>query len=363
MRENVEVYAFDTVTGERQFKIPATSISWTDAVNEAGEYRIGVAWTREAAHLDLYERLQLWDTSLGIIRAGRILQAGPVTSRSWNPDTRKLDITGAGFWQLLDHRLALNPDLRTKWKDGEVLIDEANPPKAWALTLEGNLASIAEQLLAACLEWGALPLRLPHLPKGSGNTRTFLAPDLATVGERLTDLTELDDGITVWFEPELTETGGLQWQARINRAGVTHRLHEGLGSGVRVKLGGWRESFDHRASKVFIVGGRENDLVLVGHAGNLEDVNGLQMHTSNKEHTTVSDLATLQSWAQRIRKEAESSLETWTVETDLDEHILPGDNVLLVVDEPFLGSREQFLAVMAVSGNETGWVKLSTVRI
>lgn len=355
----LEVKAFETVSGEPLFKIPFTGCSWTVGINEAGSLRVEVEWTRQAGALNLYERLAPWHTSLAFIRDGEPVQAGPVKRRAWDAEARKLTIEAGDGWDLMTKRLVLNPALKYSFGDGVVLIDEEHPPADWALTLKGTLPDIGRGLVRTALEWGPLPIVMRDDDGGTTNERTYLAPDYATVADRLNDLSQVQHGPEMMFVPHLTSNGYLFWVflAEESLSENTVTIFEDR-PGYKTRLEQVEDDGANLCSEVYGLGGRNNDEVLTCRVSTKSD---LLLQDADKSHTTVSVLETLRAWCAQTAAYGKTPLETWTVSTRVRNGVRPGDVLDFRIVDEFLGTQSRRLKVMEISGDTTEWVKLATL--
>lgn len=121
------------------------------------------------------------------------LEAGPLWTTKYARAAGELVVGGAGLWTYFDHRKLL-----------PVLAGDQSAAEA-SLTYDGSLALIAKRLIeqAQAHTGGTLPIVLPDdADLGTGaNTRTYPGYELGWVGERLKQLTEVEDGPEVQFVP------------------------------------------------------------------------------------------------------------------------------------------------------------------
>lgn len=130
----------------------------------------------------------------------RIVAAGPVWPTDADASHR---IGGAGIGSVLDRRILADP----------------SDPTGASWTWSGmDLGSIARQVVA--LAAPDLPLVLPEVRAGT-RTRTYRGFDLATAGQRIRELTEVQHGPDVIFEPRLkADRISIEWAMVSGTEGV-----------------------------------------------------------------------------------------------------------------------------------------------
>lgn len=370
------VTVHDTVTGARLEALPASGWSWRRQVSGAGSLEVTVPWSRGLVGRSLREELAPWRTTLAVTDtvSGRVVAAGVVYARKWDADAQVLTVSCEDLWALLKRRLVLDPSLDS-YSGGQVTGKDGVYPGAWTTRLTGTLPSIARDLVDLALSAGALPVVLPQRQAG-GSARTYLGPDLATVADRLEDLTGVIDGPEVLFDPRLEEGGtGLSWHvlaASPELVGATHSWDARRRAVPLIDL-----SVDEDASDMvgdsWARGGSQDDQTLIAHHHDrwLEGRGWPLLQAADTSHSTVSDLATLARWARtptvmRARSTEVVSLKARRTDEAgyaLGDAVAPGDHVRLRHDDPYLGSGTISLKVLEVSGDEGEWVTCSCREI
>ncbi len=207
------VHLYDITSGDHLTRLPYTACSWAQSLNKPGSMSVDIMMSRESTVLNLRELVSPWRVIVAYQQGTEVVHAGPLTAYTWQASSRKLSLTVGGGWTLLSKRLAISRRLVHDWRDRSVLVDEQKPAGDLALTCRGDYHDIACQLVTEALQWGALPISVPALHGGTF-TRTYCAWDLATVSDRLTDLTNLEDGITIRFAPRIQSDGSLIFDLR-----------------------------------------------------------------------------------------------------------------------------------------------------
>ena len=143
-----------------------------------------------------------------------IVQAGPVWTRRFNDATRSLQIGAASLASYFDHRKVI-----------PVLPVTANPSEASVTYTGAELGLIAKRLveLAQSHTGGTLPIVLPPDADlggpGDAHTRTYPGYELGWVGDRLQQLSEVDGGPEIQFEPRRRpdDPRFIEWVMRVGR--------------------------------------------------------------------------------------------------------------------------------------------------
>jgi hypothetical protein len=205
------VFAADTVTGRVIEDVPFVGQpQWAYGLNMAGSLQITVPIG--AIDKDRLRALvDYWRISWGISWGHHIWQCGPVVTRRFQDvdGPPVLNVGCAGIWSLFSNKRVLaNP----AWT-GTNIADEAADTVLTGLSLH----TIAKRLVQNDMtRSGALPIVLPDDILGTGE-RTYPGYDLAYVGERLAQLTQVIDGPEIEFRPEYTDSTrtAVRWRMRI----------------------------------------------------------------------------------------------------------------------------------------------------
>jgi len=298
-------FVCETVTGEIKGEIPFIGKpQWDYGINSQGSLTLTVPIGRGGGALtkeDIRALLDPWRFSWGIAWGGYIVQCGPMVgyqysdSASGAPSVR---ISCVGIWGLFTtKRILANPGWNAT--TGKITDPEAD------INLSGlSLHTIAKRLIQFDMQRnGSLPIDLPADIPGS-STRNYPGYDLAYVGERLAQLTQVIDGPEVEFRPRFTDMTHtkVEWEMRVGnpRLGNLGRPHAwDYGNALR------EVNEDGNASKVaFRWWARGNGMergLLVGKAQDLTPVSAANfpvLESVDGQHTSVTEEATLQSWAE-----------------------------------------------------------------
>lgn len=361
--DDCSIHVYDITTGRHVTRLPFTSCSWTHSLNKPGSMSVDIAMSRTSLALDMHALLMPWRVIIAYRSDGRITHAGPLTSRTWSASDRKLELTVGGGWTLLTKRLAIGRRLVSSWRDHSVVVDEKKPAGDLALTLRGpSYRDIACQLVDEALQWGTLPITLPRFERKGGLTRTYYAWDLATTADRLTDLTNLENGIEASFTPREKDDGSITFDFDASdpqTAGSTPRLLDAVVPAGRCILESVDADGSSITSQVWLTGGKDQDRMLMCRrtTDNLTGRGWPLMMGKDTEHTTVSVMRTLQSYAIADLQRNAFPSETFKLKVGEEHRPEPGDLVDVRVSDDFLGDTLLQLKATDVSGTaDSDWV-------
>lgn len=158
-----------------------------------------------------------WRFSIGFAWNDYILQAGPIITSQFDDINRIITVTGGGIWRLLSRRVIVNPSPALNPTNGVTLLDMGSSYDE--VIGPFSLHTIAKKLVQrSCTRTTgfSLPIDYPSDITGSNN-RTYPIYDLATVGQRLQELTQVDSGPDIDFEPyfDPANPGYVRYQMRI----------------------------------------------------------------------------------------------------------------------------------------------------
>jgi hypothetical protein len=110
-------------------------------------------------------------------RDGRILQAGPIWSRTWDWEKGELTLGASGMWSMADHRIIYD-DASTRPASSASPGRWVGSRSAWSRTCWANVPPFTN-----------LPIVLPAVEAGS-NTESFARWELSRYGEQLRQITQ-----------------------------------------------------------------------------------------------------------------------------------------------------------------------------
>lgn len=358
--ERITAALFDMRTGDYIRRIPVGSgTTWDKVINAPGSYSLAVPRFTLARQSELHALARPWEVAVAIMRGRRILQAGPVVRRPWN---KRLKLDGAGYWRYMEKRLVLNHALASMQIDGEILIDEENPAPEWVMSLTGSYPDIAVKLLTETAKWQGIPVDTPPLTGGI-NIRNYYGFDLATVATRLKQLTELEGGPELRFDPYLRTDGGIRWRLE-GDIEIVDRVHEWNtaipGQGINVVA--LDDDGSGIATDGWGQGGRNDDILLMTRyqmpAAQLGKLPLLQEALTS--HSTVSEIQTLRGHTTNMVRRSVNTYGQVQLEAPLRYVVEPGDWIDLRTETPYLGRTQLPLKVVGVSGGTGDRQKIDT---
>ncbi len=345
------VHAYDIATGAHLSRLPYTACSWTDSINEPGSMSVSIDYSLTAVTQGIRDMLKCWRVILAVQRGAKVLHAGPLTDFDWDAETRRLSLTCGGGLTLLTKRLAINARLKDAWNDRSVLTDEQHAAGDLAFTLTGSYPDIIRGLVAEAMRWGTLPISLPATEGGS-YTRTWYAWDLATIADRIQDITSLEDGPETRFDPRTADDGSLVYDLRCASEIMDHAWRwNAIVPGQRVIYQGLSGDGSSMTSQVWLTGGKDDDKTLMCRRTSGLDTTGMLLMTADTSHTTVSYMKTLQQCAIGGLERHAWPAETHKLKVGEEHDVRVGDTIDLTIGDDYMGVTTLNLRATDISGD------------
>lgn len=373
-----QLFLCDTVDGRNVKMIPPAAAGWGMKLNEPGPVTASLpVAARETARLDLRTATASVRQSLGIAYDGNILECGPIWGRKYDPDKEQLDLTAQGLWSIFEHRKAL---------PGTWLANNTNPARAvWTIT-RGNLQSIARELVRNSIEdnpwpgWGGLPagslnIILPASVSGTTHTRTYNGFDMAWIGRRLKELTEVQNGPDIRFRPRFdpADPARVQWVmemgAPLLQAPADLKWDVSLRKHGAVHLA-WDEDATELGSRAWMLGPGQEKAKKIRFTTDTGLISDKWPWTENEDSRDINDDALLQKYLlQQLRTKKRPWLQ-WdlTVRADLPPRLgtyQPGDWARLSIPagHPQIPPGDVRVRILTITGGEDQKVKLTVAPI
>lgn len=359
--DRLHAVLFDHRTGDYIRRIPvAAGSTWTRVINAPGDVKVKVPRRQHAFLADLHTIAKPWSVDVALMRGDRILQAGPVVRRPWDST---LTLEAKGAWATFDKFLVLNHALASMTIDGEVLIDEENPAPEWLLTFNGSYPDIASQLVTEAMKWDQRPVIAPPL-QGGIFTRTYWGSDLAQVSERLSQLTQLQNGPELRFDPRLRPDGGIEYALEGDHEIVDHVWEWNTAiPGQGVKIVSLDDDGEGMTTDVWAQGGRggaeDGDVLLVTRQTGTFPGKPL-LQAANTSHSSVSEIATLRGHARGQMYRSMNTYGQVQLEAPVRYDVQSGDWIDLRTENPYFGRTTLELKVVGVSGGTGERQKIDT---
>lgn len=377
------VLAFETRTGRVAGKIPyVNQPAWGRGLNTAGDWRVTVPLGTGEIDLELLNGVtDPWRYSWAICQGTKIWQAGPVVNESYQGgDTTSFN--GGGLLKYFtDKRLLLNPARTTQSVVSDTTADLDFGPTGWVPMSGGTVAAgnrdlslhtILKRLfeLTNTATGAGLPLVLPPDIAGTAQ-REYPGYDLAKVGQRALELSQVIDGPEFEFSPEFVDTttkAYIRWRlnignSRLGNLGFPHAWD------YRKALIDSQFDTDgtYRVTRSFERGNGMNRDLVTGYADAPVGINpsDLLLEEAGGAHTDASDAATLTAWAVAAVADGQAALPMLThrVRTAGDDgngfksrsphcaEIAVGDNMTAFYkNHPRLGTTNLACRIVGISG-------------
>lgn len=346
----------DFLTGRRIQWVPALDGDWSEVLNGAGSVSCTVSLrNRYVKRLDLPNSATEGKSFLAAVDGDAVLQAGPIWAHDEDDDRRRLTLLASGAWSYFDHRTIL-PYPTTDPADAEA---DTN--------LVSSLQGIARAWVEQAQSWpnGDVPVILPDAIPGT-NERNETGANLASLGKRLAQITQVEGGPEIQFAPRFQENReGVEWVMRIGTPDeprlfspqdVIFRTNvpESSVSGLRVRTSG-----TNIATRAYAAGGRSDDKVLIRYAENADLIGqGFPaLDVVDASFQTVIEGDTMQAHANDRRAYGSRRIVTMS----FDHNILKrpflysfsvGDFARVhFTDHPYFGTGSQRMRIIARRGS------------
>lgn len=372
-----DFFVYDTLTGKRYNQLPVLDGGWTDTLNDDGE-----VWAKVSLRNPLVQRLDLANSgitgkaSLAAVDGDVVPQAGPIWVHEIDRDKGYLWLRANGGLSIADHRVLLpvlagrlpsDPTTDTRFMPQDLDPDSVYP---WPTDTRTSRQGMIVQLLEQMMSWtdGDVPFVLPTEIPGTAQD-AYRGSDLAPVGQRIRDITQLLNGVDVHFFPRWTSAhDGFEHVVRIGTTDdpLLFSLQEPtfyLGTkessvtNVSVKVNGSRIG-----SQAFSAGGKavDEDLVAVATNSTLTDAGFPLFDLVDQQRATVSEEQTLQDYADELVLRGQAPTQTWSFTHDLS--VTPGLSAfnvgdfakVRVLDDPYFQAGEYRMRIMSRSGDARG---------
>lgn len=270
-------------------------------------------------------------TFLAVLADDRVVAAGPIWSQQWDQDSGTLELKALGLASLWDHRLVLN-HLTNTTTPGAVA--------ASSLSYSGlSLGTIAKRLVqeAQAHTGGTVPVVFPDDESGTSE-RTYPGYELATVGQRLQELSEVEGGPEIEFAPRLTaDRTGVEWVMRVGTTASPQLVQPGMDwmvdtSVPRGALGGLSVNVDATsvANRAFAKGTGSDEATLISRPGTApaQWSGGYPLLESVGTYSSVLEQTTLDAHAAADLETNDRPWQTWRLRVPADRRAgaaRPGD--------------------------------------
>ncbi|MBB1153528.1 hypothetical protein [Amycolatopsis dendrobii] len=307
----------DTVTGTILSDVtPRDLPSFSRKVTDKGSWTVNVMpEDRANSAVDLHACVDAGRYTWIVACDDYICQAGPTFTYQYDENTRNLSVSGAGIQSLFDRRVLRNPA-----GPANNIVHVNND-----LVLNGyTLRGIAREIVAANLAqvgYG-LPIDVPAAEAGT-STRTYYGYDLATVWDRLNELSKVDKGPELDFRPYITPSGNqIRWELLIgspklgNQTSTSVWDYGGALGQIDVDTNGAASP----CVKAWVRGSGTERTMLAGYASNdtLISLGYPPTDYVDNDHTSVVLKPTLDAYAIADLAQFSAPSETWKCNVRVD---------------------------------------------
>lgn len=316
------LFVASTRTGQIVADMPWVGVPrWEYRLNAAGSLTCTVPL--DAVDKVTFDELCTpWRWTWGLAWGSHILQAGPVITDRYQdqagPPTA--DVGCGGLWTLLHHRVLVNPG----WAEGQDVAAAA----ADVVLTNRTLRQIARDMVSGDITRAghSLPIALPANDPAGSHERTYPGYDLAMVGERLQQLSQVIDGPEIEFRPRYTSESrtAIEWEMRagsprLGQLGYPHAWDYGQAlTHVDFDRDGSDETFGHfergNGMERGLLSAYQDDKTLV----NLSGYPWPDLETVGMSSTSDTDVANLQAKADGYVATHTRPVITWSATVRMD---------------------------------------------
>ncbi len=296
--------------------VPAEVPSFQRAVNDAGEWSVDVLIGERAnSAVDFHVYTESGKYSWIIAYGEHIVQAGPVWTYSFADETGMLSVSGSNLVSIFDKRVLRNPN-------GHSYIAHPSEDLHYTgMSLRGILTAMVRDNMAQ--PGHGLPLDLPDVEAGNAE-RHYYGYDLATVGERIGQLSEVQNGPEYDARPYFVPgENRVRWHLDIGspllgdpKTVATWDYGGALGR-IDIDVDGSQAP----TARVWVKGDGSERELRTGFASDDRELAGQgypPLDYVDSEHTSVTEQPTLESYADRYLADYRYPSEEWTVSVRID---------------------------------------------
>ncbi|QHB36600.2 minor tail protein [Arthrobacter phage Adolin] len=395
MVENVgyQVFLCETVTGKITAFVPPSKVSWGMRLNGPGPIQATLKLNaEELRNVEVRLATMALRQSLGIAYNGEILECGPIWQQDYDADAETLALTASGLWSVFDVRKALRGDAPSVAMDAQEWLADAfemgwAAPNASTISLSGlSLGSIARELIRISIQdnpftrpdgsnAGSLNIVLPPIEYGT-NQRNYMGYDLGNIGERLRQLTEVQNGPDIRLRPRfkgddptvvewVLETGTTA-QPLLVQSGPDWIWDTAVAESGVVKLGVKRDATG-MAARAWVPGNGQEQNMKLAWQTDLTLVNaGFPWTETDIASKEVEDQLVLDAVADRLLADSLAPWDSWSLQVRADSfprlgQYLPGEWAQINVGpgHPMIEAGTYRVRVMAIDGDHSETVKLT----
>ena len=354
----MEIWACETVTGNRLAVLPVAGHNWETVLNSAGNIDATIPLRKLSKRLqsDIKTYVEPGRMTLAVVTdSGQVMEAGPIWKHKFLDATGHLKVGATGLWSVFDKRKLITPT----WELGDRVQDTK---LEW---LQQQFEVIALRIVSAMLLRDYLPVMGSISPNGDLHDRRYPGYELPWAGEALRQLTQVSGGPDIAFQPTVREDGlGIVWVLRIGQPLLTQ-----VGDDWRWDRGAARggvQSIDvdvdatGMGQRAWAVGNGMDDEILIGVAENTAPLQrGYPLLEVETAHVTVTEQPTIDSHAASALAVAERPWHTWTLKVDNRKPAVgsyrPGDWASVTVPDTheYLRAGKFRTRILSIAGDQS----------
>lgn len=356
----VNVLVGEFLTGEITATIPVISLRWTEVLNGAGSIDVTVTSDVVREH-GLREKTHGVRSFLAVEVDGRIKQAGPIWSRTWDWEKGQLSLGAAGFWSWLDRRVIYPADAAAPFQSDVFSVS--------GKSLGGIARALVERATGSALS--AVPVVLP-VDEAGDHTESFPLWSVPFHGEQLRQITQRAiDAPDIRFAPRrrADDRRFLEWVMEVGTEAMPSLSQGGPdwvfdASAPKSPVLGISPDEDatQMATQVWVTGnGMEEDILMAHDASGELPALGWPVIDASASHQTVEQQATLDGHAASLLARLSRPVEVFkvSVRAKAANEVQAGDYARLVTKaDPYAGDMDRTMRVKQVSGDLSDTVTL-----
>jgi hypothetical protein len=356
---------YQTTTGRVLYDVDLVADpGWATALNGWDDsWQVVTPLQNRADATKVREWAERWFCSVAVLWDDVVCQAGPITQNpefGFTEDLPTITVSGKGFWENLNQRTL---HART-WNPATAPISDVTADLAVTDSLPNIAINIVYHATSMVSRDGsALPVDYAALVASDSNTRTYHGWEAASAGQRLQELTQVENGPDVYFRPYLTNVAGVRYVRHQMLVGTPYLVQSGLplkfdlGSSM-VDLGVAGDS-SPMVTTSFVKGTGNEAGQLFGYATStgLTSKGWPLLDQVDSSHASASEQSTLNSWARANVTQYGRKLEQWKPRVRLDSEprfgsYVPGHFGSYVVnDHPWIPDGTYTARILGVSSS------------
>lgn len=291
---------------------------FTRALNDDGNIRVQIPVGDAGCPSPekLRQLVTAWRYSLAICIGSAILAYGPIMTTQFDHQNSVLTIGAGSIWALLSRRWVIDPAAVIATPLSMATTQDANYS---ALELWGIAASLVTESLSRGAGFD-LPIDIPTPAVGTA-VRNYPVYDLANIAIRLKDLTQVQNGPDVDWDPYFNTSSNIRVTMRI---GTPTLAQAGLDliwdDESSITYLNVDSNSTTMSTSVLARGNQTERASQVAYSTNQTLVNAgwPQLEAVDISHQSVTDISTLQTYADEWVRFYRTSVEVWQVEVVTD---------------------------------------------